>query len=272
MADANIFLGSNVKFLRIRQKFTQESLAKELKMTRSKLNCIEIGQTKSPSIEDMLKFSSFFKMSLDTLIKIDLSKLGELRIRDLEAGNDVFIRGGNLRVLAITVDKEDNENVEYVPIKARAGYQAGYTDPEFIASLPKFSVPGLPKSGTFRIFPTIGDSMLPIPEGSDVVAQYVEDWSSLKPQTLCIVILKNVQDFVFKMLSLKENGVFLLESLNKTYAPYEVAVNEVLEIWKFHSYQSKEIPEGVGDLAVLMREIREIKTALRLPITKGERK
>lgn len=262
MGDATIFLGSNVKFLRNRQKLTQDALSKELKMTRSKLNCIEIGQTKSPSIEDMLKFSSYFKMSLDTLIKIDLSKLGELRIRDLEAGNDVFIKGGNLRVLAITVDKEDNEHVEYVPIKARAGYQAGYTDPEFIASLPKFSVPNLPKSGTFRIFPTVGDSMLPVPEGSDVVAQYVEDWSSLKPQTLCIVILKNVQDFVFKMLSLQENGRFLLESLNKTYQPYEVKVEEVLEVWKFHSYQSKEIPEAGGDLSDLMREIKEIKKVL----------
>lgn len=263
MSDANIFLGSNVKFLRTRRKLTQEALANQLGMSRSKLNCIETGQTKSPSVEDMLKFSSFFKISLDTFIKIDLSKLGELKLRELEAGNDVYLKGGNLRVLAITVNREEKENVEYVPVKAKAGYRAGFSDPEFIASLPKFSLPNLPKNGTFRIFPTMGDSMLPIPEGSDVVAQYVEDWTSLKPRTLCIVILKSVQDFVFKMLTYQKNGTFLLESLNKLYEPYEVEVEDVLEIWKFHSFSSREIPEVEADFSILMKEIKEIKKVLK---------
>lgn len=51
--------------------------------------------------------------------------------------------------------------------------------------------------GTYRMFPTTGDSMLPIPEGSDVVARYVQDWKTLKPDRHCIVILKGEQDFVF---------------------------------------------------------------------------
>lgn len=262
--ETNIFLGSNVKFLRMRKKLTQENLAKNLSMTRSKLNCIETGQTKSPSIEDMLKFSVHFKMSLDTLVKIDLSKLGELKLRELESGNDIYIKGGNLRVLAITVDKNNNENVEYVPIKAKAGYQAGYNDPEFLASLPKFSLPNLPTQGTFRIFPTEGDSMLPIPEGSDVIGKYTEDWQSIKPKTACIVILKNNQDFVFKMVTLQENKKFLLESMNPIYQPYEVEPGDVLEIWKFHSFSSEEIPEAVSDLSVLLKEMKSLKEEVRL--------
>src|SRR5690606_3788350 len=163
-----IFFGSNVKFLRIRQKLTQEHLAQKLSMTRSKLNCIETGQTKSPSIEDMLKFSFHFKMSLETLIKVDLSKLVELKLRELESGNDIYIKGGNLRVLAITVDKDNNENVEYVPRNAIAGDQAGYSDPEYIASRPTYSLPNLSHLVTVSIVPTEGGSMLPIPENSDV--------------------------------------------------------------------------------------------------------
>jgi len=260
---ANIFFGSNVKFLRARQKYTQEHLAQKLSMTRSKLNCIEIGQTKSPSIEDMLKFSSQFKMSLDTLIKVDLSKLGELKLRELEAGNDIYIKGGNLRVLAITVDKENNENVEYVPVKAKAGYQAGYHDPDYIASLPRYSIPNLPKQGTFRIFPTEGDSMLPIPENSDVTGEYIEDWYSIKPKTSCIVILKNNQDFVFKMVTLQKDRTFLLESMNQIYKPYTVEANDILEIWKFHSFTSKKIPEPVSDLSVLLQEIKSLKKEMR---------
>ncbi len=260
----NIFFGSNVKFLRLRQKLTQESLAKNLYMTRSKLNCIETGQTKSPSIEDMLKFSAQFKMSLDTLVKVDLSKLGELKLRELEAGNDIYIKGGNLRVLAITVDRDNNENVEYVPVKAKAGYQAGYHDPDYIASLPKYSIPNLPKQGTFRIFPTEGDSMLPIPEGSDVTGEYIDDWYSIKPKTSCIVILKNNQDFVFKMVTFQKDRTFLLESMNQIYKHYTVEANDILEIWKFHSFTSNEVPEAVSDLSALLQEIKSLKEEVRL--------
>lgn len=260
---ANIFFGSNVKFLRIRQKLTQEQLAEKLSMTRSKLNCIETGQTKSPSIEDMLKFSAHFKISLDTLIKIAISKLGELKIRELEAGNDVYINGGNLRVLAITVDKENHEQVEYVPIKAKAGYRAGYSDPEFIASLPKYSLPNLPKQATLRIFPTEGDSMLPIPPGSDITGEYISDWSSIKPQTPCIVILKNTQDFVFKLVSLQPNAVFLLESMNPVYKPYTVEADEVLEIWRFHSFTSREVPEPASDVSLILHELKSLRKDLK---------
>lgn len=258
----NIFFGTNVKYLRTRRKYTQEQLSQKLSMTRSKLNCIETGQTKSPSIEDMLKFSSLFQMSLDTLVKIDLPKLGELKLRELEAGNDIYIKGGNLRVLAITVDRENNENVEYVPIKAKAGYQSGFNDPEFLFSLPKFSVPNLPKQGTFRIFPTEGDSMLPIPEGSDVTGQFVENWYDLKDKTPCIFILKNNQDFVFKLVTLKDR-TFLLESMNLMYEPYTVEANEILEIWKFHSFTSREIPEPVSDLGLVLQELKSLKQVVK---------
>ncbi len=259
----NIFFGSNVKFLRTRQKLTQEHLAKKLSMTRSKLNCIEMGQTRSPSIEDMLKFSSHFKISLDTLVKIDLSKVGELKLRELEAGSDIYIRGGNLRVLAITVDKDNHENVEYVPIKAKAGYTSGYHDPEFIASLPKYSLPNLPRQGTFRIFPTEGDSMLPIPEGSDVTGEYIEDWQNIKPKTPCIVILKGNQDFVFKLVTFQEDRTFLLESLNPEFEPYSVEPGNVLEIWRFHSFTSKEVPPNTTDISLILEEIKNMKRDIK---------
>src|SRR5690606_30690262 len=99
----------------------------------------------------------------------------------------------------------------------------------------------LPADGTYRMFPTVGDSMLPIPEGSDVVARYVQDWKSLKPDTLCIVILKNEQDFVFKQVSMQKEGTLLLRSLNGNYRPYTVHVDEVLEIWQYVKHQTDRL-------------------------------
>lgn len=258
-----IFFAGNIKFLRERKKLSQESLAAQLGLTRAKLAAIEAGNTKSPQPEDYLNFSEFFKISIDTLLKIDLSRLGELKLRELEAGNDVYIRGGNLRVLAISVDRSNNENVEYVPVKAKAGYMAGYNDPEFIATLPKYSLPNLPAQGTFRIFPSTGDSMLPVPEGSDIVAQYVADWTVLKPDTPCIVILKGQQDFVFKMVTINDNGSILLKSQNTIYQPYTVSADDVLEIWKFYAYTSRHFPEAQPEMTTILMAIRNLEQKIK---------
>lgn len=251
MTSQNFYWASNLKFLRTRKKMSQESMAQNLDIARSKLAMHESGAVKNPPLEDLIKISEHFKISIDTLLKIDLSKLGELKLRELEAGDDVYMTGTNLRVLAITVDKNNKENIEYVPVKAKAGYQSGYADPEFIASLPRFSLPNLPKSGTFRMFPTKGDSMLPIPENSDVIAQYVEDWTNLKPDTHCIVILKNEQDFVFKQVTVQPGGTLLLKSRNRSYAPYVVQGKDVLEIWQYVKHQTNELPEEPTDIQEL---------------------
>ncbi len=44
-------------------------------------------------------------------MKVDLSRLGELKLRELEAGNDVYTTGTKLRVIAISVDPNNNENL-----------------------------------------------------------------------------------------------------------------------------------------------------------------
>lgn len=238
---------------------SQEELSQQLDLLRNKLQALESGKTINPSAMDMIKFSEYFKVSVDSLLKIDLTKLGELKIKELLAGNDVYMTGSKIRVLAITVDKNNRENAEYVPVKAKAGYRSGYNDPEYIAGLPKFSLPNLPKSGTFRMFPTTGDSMLPIPENSEVIAQYVQDWKSIKPGTPCIIILKSTQDFVFKLVTVEATGEVLLKSLNRNYAPYTINSEDILEIWKYYKHQTGTLPPPETDLQELKTLILELR-------------
>lgn len=265
MKEQKMFFGSNIKFLRERRKLSQEALAEVLSLTRSKLNALENGQTKAPQPEDYIRYSDFFKISVDSLLKVDLARLSELKMRELEAGNDMYMTGSQIRVLAITVDRENQENVEYVPIKAKAGYRDGYADPGYLATLPRYSLPNLPANGTFRMFPISGDSMLPIPAGSDVIGQFVEDWTTLRADTPCILILKGDQDFVFKLVTLQEGG-FLLRSMNLIYEPYFVPSDEVIEIWRYHSFHSREIPVSETSMdqllkmvLALQREVRQMK-------------
>ncbi len=253
MNSQKIFFGSNIKFLRERRKMNQESLAEKLSLTRSKLNALENGHTKAPQPDDYLRFSDFFKISVDSLLRVNLAKLSELKLRELEAGNDVYMTGSNIRVLAITVNEQNKENVEYVPVKAKAGYRSGYSDPEYLSKLPRYNLPNLPKSGTFRMFPTVGDSMLPIPEKSDIITEYVQDWKSLKPDTLCIVILKGEQDFVFKQVTVGQDSSLLLRSLNPVYAPYRVEAEDVIEIWKYRSFHSKTLPSAGANHDQMMK-------------------
>ncbi|WP_214226651.1 helix-turn-helix domain-containing protein [Pedobacter sp. B4-66] len=258
MKEQKVFFPSNIRFLRERKKLTQEHMANILGISRSKLNALESGQTKAPQPEDFLNFSEYFKISVDTLLKVDLSRMGELKLRQLEAGNDIYMTGSKLRILAITVDKNNKENLEYVPVKAKAGYSAGFNDPTYIANLPSFSMPNLPHGTTFRMFPTVGDSMLPIPEGSDIICRFIENWAVLKPRTLCIAVLKGDQDFVFKQVTLDEKGL-LMESLNPEYKSYTVPISEVLELWEFQRFISNILPEIQPDLQSISKVLREIQ-------------
>ncbi|SDE87086.1 Helix-turn-helix domain-containing protein [Mucilaginibacter pineti] len=259
MSQQKVFFPTNIKFLRERKKMSQESLANALSFTRSKLASLESGATRAHQPEDLLMISEFFKVGVDALLKVELSKLGEFKVSQLLAGNDVYTTGSNIRVLSITVDKNNKENVEYVPVKAKAGYRNGYNDQQYISNLPKFTMPNLPERGSFRMFPISGDSMLPIPDGSDVIAEYVQDWKAIKAGTLCILILKAEQDFVFKQITVQEEGQFLLTSLNSLYHPYTVPAEEVIEIWKYYKFQSEILPELPTDFQELKRLILDVK-------------
>lgn len=270
MINPNVFWASNLKFLRIRKKMSQDDLANKLDIKRSKLNAHENGHSKNPPVEDLLKFSDFFRMSIDTLLKVDLSKLSELKLRDLEAGNDVYVAGANIRILATTVNADNRENVELVPVKAKAGYLAGYSDPDYISSLPVFYLPQLDPGRKYRMFPTEGDSMYPVPEGAFVVAEFVQDWNSIKNRVPCIVVTRE-EGVSFKLVSnrIKTERTLLLESMNPVYDPYSVAVQDVLEIWKFHSYFTDTLPEPGSTLEQLSQSVHEIKVNLRKLVKGG---
>ncbi len=270
MKTANLFWSENLRFLRNRRQLSQNQLAEDLKISRAKLNAHENGLSRNPPLEDLIRFADYFKMSLDTLLRINLSRLGELKVRELEAGNDVYLTGRQIRVLATTVDKQNNENVELVPIKAKAGYLAGYNDPQFISKLPRFSIPDLPSGKTYRLFPIKGESMLPVPEDSIVIASYIQDMLAIKKDTPCIVVVKG-QDIAFKLVDISHvqmTGKMWLKSLNVRFAPYEVDVADVLEVWQFYGYLSKTIPEEMNN-ADIVSALNHLQTGMQELLKRG---
>ena len=177
----------------------------------------------------LAEIAKIFKHTIDNLITRDLRLTERVPLFTEE---QMDISGKNLRVLAITVDKADNENIEMVPVKAAAGYLNGYADPGFIKELNRFRLPFLP-AGTYRAFEIKGDSMLPIQPGSVVIGEYVDNWKNIK-DGLTYVVLSKHDGIVYKRLfnQVEENGTLTLRSDNTAYPAYPIKIEEVLEVWK----------------------------------------
>jgi hypothetical protein len=218
---------------------------------------------RSPALDMLLLFSAYYGVSVDTILKVDLGKLSETQLRQLEHGEDVFIRGGSLRVLASTVNADNQENIELVPVKAQAGYTNGFSDPEYISELKVFQLPFLSEEKKYRTFQLQGDSMLPIPEKAWVTGEYVLDWKEIKTGEACVVLTLD-SGIVFKIIEnrIEKEGKVIMYSLNPLYEPYEIHVHEIREIWKFVHFISHEIPEPVIPENHLVRTVAGLKQDL----------
>jgi transcriptional regulator with XRE-family HTH domain len=226
-------VNKNLKFLRTRAGWTQKEFAEKIGLKQPVIGAYE-EERAMPPLNCLLDISDLFKVSMDALSRKDLSKLPENEWKSF-SGKEV---------LAITVDKDDNENIELVSQKASAGYLNGYQDVEYIIDLPKIGLPVLPRNVTYRAFEIKGDSMLPIPSGSIVFGEYVENLSSIKNGKLYIVVSQQegiVFKRVFNFSDTKNN--LLLVSDNRLYEPYTIQAEDVLEIWAVKAYFSTQFPD-----------------------------
>ncbi|GAA4810969.1 LexA family transcriptional regulator [Litoribaculum gwangyangense] len=247
-------ISKNIKHLRKLKNLTQELLADELGVTRSKIGSYEEDRS-APTIEFLISISDYFKIPIDILLKNDLTK----------SKDSSFIEIGNQRVLfPIVVDSENENLIEVVPIKASAGYLTGYDDPEYIEQLQKIKLPFLP-TGKHRAFPIKGDSMLPMKDGSYVVGRFIEDRNDIKTgKTYVLVTLNDGMVYKRIMNNIDFNGSLLLMSDNKTYNAYSVPINEVLEIWEFTcSINTQEYSEDELKLSSIINMFNNLGVELK---------
>ena len=220
-----IFLAQNLKALRKRKKMTQQDLAEAVGVKRPSIGAYEEGRAE-PKLETLLRMAQLFNVEVTDLIARNLEKSSEHR-------------KNSLKVLPIQVDPAGRERVSLVPEKARAGYLAGYGDPEFVSKLPDFSLPlkELPQDRTYRAFQITGDSMLPIPEGSYVIGEYWQDTDVLRSNERYILIT-NDDGMVFKRIGKQGDESVQLISDNPSFLPYAVSRDSILEAWIAKAYIS----------------------------------
>ena len=135
------FAGKNLRYLRKLRGWTQEEFANKLKIKRSLIGAYE-EERAEPRLDVLEVICTMFKLSLDELLLKDLSAL--------KTGGSYVDKRRQLKM------SSESQVIHLVPVKAAAGYLAGYADPEFIDELNTFTLPML-APGQYRAFEIIGD-------------------------------------------------------------------------------------------------------------------
>jgi|SRR5690554_3008427 len=212
------------RFKEIRESlnYTQQSFAKLLNIGSTTAD-IERGRTKISGVVVALLMEKF-----------DINPLWIFG-----KSNEKFLKKASNSVTpkVIVLDSEGAEKMVLVNQKAAAGYPHNVQDADWYQSLPQFNIP-LPqfRNATYRGFQVEGDSMFPIIHPDDwVLAKSVSSVSEISNNRIYVVVLKD-SVLVKKLQKIPhKSDVLRLISVNPEYAPIEVKIDEIQELWQVNS-------------------------------------
>ncbi len=246
--------GLNLKYLRKLRGWTQEEFAHKLNIKRSLVGAYE-EERAEPRLEVLEEVAHMFKLSLDELLLKDLAHQ--------QAGSaGSYLQKRRMQKLMTA----ERNVIHFVPVKAAAGYLTGYADNEFIDELNTFTLPML-TGGQYRAFEIIGDSMLPTPSGSIIVGEKIDSMEDVKSGQAFIVLSKN-EGIVYKRIvkNPKVKNKITLESDNPSYQPYQINVEDILEIWQAQLVIAKVAAQqrwDVNSLANLVSNLHDQVSTLK---------
>lgn len=243
-------LAKNLKTLRELESLTQKDIAGKIGVSLGMVGSYEEGRN-MPPLGVLLKYAEYFNISLDALVKGDVSKLKSL--------TDMIAVGNNRVLFPIILDEKERDIIEVVPVSAAAGYPKNYYNPDYVENdLLKMRFPFV--KGKCRAFPIKGDSMPPLTEDCFVIAEFVESPYNIKDGEPYIVVTKD--DLLFKRVydKRKKLGHLELHSDNKKVETYSVDMKEVKELWKYRMVlnTSKRKPENTGleDILIKLHDLQ----------------
>ena len=143
----------------------------------------------------------------------------------------------DFKILTVVTDSNNQERIVHVPVPAQAGYIDQFHDPVFVENLPTYTLPDPNfNHGTYRSFDVAGDSMEPVlHHGDKIICSFIEAgyWKhAIKNDQIYVFVTTN--DIVVKRAvnRIRDDQSIQLISDNTMYAPYEIPVQEIREVWK----------------------------------------
>jgi len=280
--------GDVLSELRKEKGLNQDDLASFLNISRATLSDYERGKTE-PNFSTLMAIAKYFGISIDKMLGNLIFENGEWKKREKgnlkgnPKGNLITSSGANEPGLKawgrvpklVTVDSDGNDNVVMVPLRARAGYLAGYEDPEFIQSLPSYRLPGL-SVGTFRMFEIYGHSMVPTYHESDIViSRYVENLLEIRDDRVYIVVTKREGIVAKRVINrVQIEGKLILNSDNQRhpseYPPIVINPEEILEIWYAVAFLSRQMRKP-GEIYNRLIDVESRVTLLEDKLSKNRK-
>ena len=236
--------GQNLKYLRKLRGWTQEEFSNKLGIKRSLIGAYE-EERADPRLEVLEIIADIFKLTLDELLLKDLSN----------TGSSYLAKRRQQKMMTA-----ERNLIHFVPVKAAAGYLAGYADSEFIDELNTFTLPML-AGGQYRAFEIIGDSMLPTPSGSIIVGEKTDNLDDAKNNAAYIVVSRN-EGIVYKRLvrNAKTKAKITLVSDNPSYQPYQVNAEDIVELWHAQMVLSKVSQQQRWDVDSLANMVNNLQS------------
>ncbi len=272
-----MYLATNLKFLRKKAGKTQDALSSEIKIGRTTIANYEAGISE-PNVDTLLTFSNYFGVSVGDLLSKNMEVGPHPALSKGEGSQDekdIMLRavfpdnpktGYSSIPKIITVDNSGNDNIVYVPVKARAGYLSGYGDTEFMESLPTFRLPGL-NNATYRMFEVDGPSMAPnVLHGDRIIGEWIDQLDKIRDNRVYVIVHTGGVAVKRVVNRLKERGKLYLKSdtiaHRHEFPTLEINPEDVKEVWygrmKISSDFSEpaEVYHRLADLEMDMLEMK----------------
>jgi DNA-binding XRE family transcriptional regulator len=289
-------LSRNLKFLRKQAGKSQSELGLQLNKAHTSIGNWEKGIAE-PSLSEIESIARIFEIQPEELLFTDLENV-HLR-PNAEFPSDVHLsvhptvhlkgkkRGtvetGSINTEAlsrttklgraempkvVTIDTAGDENIVFVPVKARAGYLLGYGDPEYLEKLPARSEPEY-RNGTYRMFEVQGVSMFPTLQDKDRAIARWTPVSEILEDRIHVLVTRNEGILIKRVLNRSKEGVLICKSDNieKNQHPTVILnVDDVVEAWYVVERRTRQLPgpaEFYKRVTDLEGEIALIKAALK---------
>lgn len=214
-----IYLGENIRWLRLANNLSQEEFASLIGAKRSSIYQYESNGV-IPPIEVIQKLAKNFGITIDDLINKKLKKGqdSESVLLLKEPKTEYRASKGQTRFSNVLV-----------PVSAQAGYMSGWTQEWIDQNLEYIHIPAVDYEA--RTFEVAGDSMEPVLRAGDyIVCSKVEAFADIKPDAVYCVIDKEI-GITVKFAETRSKGL-VLRSANTAYGSFFVEYMTVFEVWK----------------------------------------
>ncbi|WP_222845965.1 helix-turn-helix transcriptional regulator, partial [Flavilitoribacter nigricans] len=218
--------GKNLRALRKARGLSQNEMADLLDVTSGTISNYEQG-TSNPDIPKLLYISTFFNVSIDDILKIDLSK-SSLKRGDLDTPNDTpndTPKGtpkGRSNEDLIPENSKESKN-KTVDEDARANV--------VLKMLDDFANVEIDRSAPVVRFQVYNDNMAPTMDKNDNTLGHRISLEKLKTNELCALVGEN-EFYWIGRVTWKEDGFYVVNYDDKTVPPDLIPAVKVKEIYK----------------------------------------